>query len=179
MGGLATSFRRKDLNQVSPTPLGGRKAPDEDFLGNFFKLIEEHGEIMFIQENLGQFAPKKSYFLGNLGYLKESCSSVNLGPCAPGNHVFSGYLSPFALGNYVSTRKLGPFALGNYFFQRNLGPFALGNYVFSEELGPISLKQLHFPRELEPICLGEQCFLKELGPICLRQLYIHKEFGPN
>jgi hypothetical protein len=46
---------------------------------------------MFIQKNLGQFAPKKSCFLGNLGYLKESCSSVNLGPCAPGNDVFSGY----------------------------------------------------------------------------------------
>jgi len=91
---------------------------------------------MFIQENLGQFAPKKSCFLGNLGCLKESCSSVNLGPCAPGNHVFSGYLSPFALGNYVSTRKLGPFAL------RRL--------CISEELGPSSLKQLHFPREIEP-----------------------------
>jgi hypothetical protein len=42
---------RKDLTKFPQLPRG-RKALDQDFLGNFLKLIEEEqGEIMFIQEN--------------------------------------------------------------------------------------------------------------------------------
>lgn len=119
---------------------------------------------MFIQENLGQFAPKKSCFLGNLGCLKESCSSVNLGPCAPGNHVFSGYLSPFALGNYVSTRKLGPFALGNYVFQRNLGPFPSSNYISLGNLSHVSPKEKHYAVSLN---LKKYKFLTILNTIMI------------
>ncbi len=90
---------------------------------------------------------------------------MNLGPCAPGNHVFSGYLSPFALGNYVSTRKLGPFALGNYVFQRNLDPFPSSNYISLRNLNPFAFGNNVFSRNLGPFAVGNCISIRNLGLI--------------